>query len=91
MNDGPAVNPYDQPAAPRSTTDRLLRAGALVFLPPVAAIWLWDSRRLHVAAKVVLTVWCVLASLFWIDVIIGPNDKKPAASAQPFVTAGAHP
>lgn len=88
------MNPYDQPhppaaappPGPRSFGNRLVRVAALVLLPPIAAVWLWGSRRLNVTAKVLLTVWCAFASLIWLGVIIGPTEKDAATPGTPSVT-----
>lgn len=61
-----------------------------MFVPPVAAVWLWRSRRLHVAVKVALTVLCVLGTFFWIGVMTGPPKKdRPVAAptVAPMTTA----
>ncbi|WP_354641989.1 excalibur calcium-binding domain-containing protein [Kitasatospora camelliae] len=75
------MNPYNMPSAnpaPRSGRNRLLRIVLLVFLPPVAAVMTWRSRRVHIAAKVLLTVCCLSMSLLWLGVIISPSPKSGA-------------
>ncbi|MGW7461896.1 excalibur calcium-binding domain-containing protein [Streptomyces sp. NPDC054797] len=72
------MNPYGtvEPPPGRSGTNRLVRAGALVLVPPVAAVWLWRSPRLRTLTKVVLTGWCVLATFLWIGILTSPAPKK---------------
>ncbi|MFE6051339.1 excalibur calcium-binding domain-containing protein [Kitasatospora sp. NPDC056446] len=66
---------------PRTPANRLVRAAALLFVPPVAAVWLWRSRRLPKAAKVALTVFCVLGTFYWIGVLTGPPKKDQPVAA----------
>ncbi|MEV7777722.1 excalibur calcium-binding domain-containing protein [Kitasatospora sp. NPDC088351] len=76
------MQPYQPPSAhphQRTPRNRLVRIALLIFLPPIAAVMTWRSRRVHVVAKVLLTVWCVFMSLFWIGTITGPAKKDTPA------------
>ncbi|MGW4893903.1 excalibur calcium-binding domain-containing protein [Kitasatospora sp. NPDC004240] len=88
------MHPYNassvQPA-PRSGRNRLLRILLLVFLPPVAAVMVWRSRRLQVAVKVLLTLWCLFMSLFWLGAINGPSETKTTPAPAPTATATSSP
>ncbi|MFD3675505.1 excalibur calcium-binding domain-containing protein [Streptomyces sp. NPDC058613] len=72
------MNPYDPPEPPprRSGAHRLVRALALILVPPVAAVWLWRSSRLRIVTKVALTAWCVLATLIWIGLFVDPAPRQ---------------
>ncbi|MFD6987026.1 hypothetical protein ACFWAX_41210, partial [Streptomyces sp. NPDC059956] len=74
------MSPYDtvEPRPGRSGANRLVRAVALVLVPPVAAVWLWRSPRLGTVTKAVLTGWCVLATFLWIGFLAGPAPKSPS-------------
>ncbi|RAJ38673.1 excalibur calcium-binding domain-containing protein [Kitasatospora sp. SolWspMP-SS2h] len=67
-----------------------MRIALLVFLPPVAAVMVWRSRRVHLAAKALLTVWCLFMTLFWFAVIVGP-EKKGNVPAPAATTASPSP
>ncbi|MFJ3218681.1 excalibur calcium-binding domain-containing protein [Kitasatospora sp. NPDC086801] len=91
MTPDPYRPPGPQAIPPRTAANRLVRAAALLLVPPLAAIWLWRSRRLHVAAKVALTFCCLIGSLFWLGVVTGPKPEKAQPVAAPEATASPTP
>ncbi|WP_245194692.1 excalibur calcium-binding domain-containing protein [Kitasatospora phosalacinea] len=83
------MNPYQAPSTmpeQRTTGNRVARIALLVFLPPVAGVMAWRSRRLHRGVKVLLVVWCAVMSFVWLAMMFGSEKRGTEPVPAPAAT-----